>query len=304
MYEFSLAEFSRKRATYVVLYGGGALLFLLASLLWWTKASVKPYDVFWGMVNNSLATSGVTFEMKSGNDANSATYANEAIQYSLGPTQAVHSITTIKDSGKVVTSEIVGDASSTYSRYTKIQGGDANTQKLLNVWTKAGLKNSDTGKSSQLLSQVALSVGLPMGTIPVPIGNLTNAQRTELMSHIQEEQIYQTSYDKVKRQWVGGHLQYVYTVSMQPILYLDMMKTFSQYVGLHDLDDVDVNEYAGKSAITVALTVDAHARQLVAVDAGQGFSETYSGYGVAPKVTLPKNAVSGKDLQLDTTQTQ
>lgn len=297
----SLSELSNRRDVYYWLYIGGSLLFILAALLWWNKASVEPSSVFWGTVRNSMSTSGVTLHI---DESSSSAKDSQDIQYSLGTTNKVHSVRTVEQNGTTVKTESVGDASHTYTRYTDVTttqktaaGKKADFSSVLNVWAVPG----DSGTSStQLLPQVALGMALPLGAVPMPIGNITPSQREAIVHDMQSRSLYQVSFakDAVKKETKNGRLQYTYSVTMQPELYVTIMKKFAKSVGVKDLENVDPEQYASTSAVTVSLTIDAHAKQLVKVqNDSQGYTETYSGYGVPADVSLPKKALSYDELQ-------
>jgi len=296
----SLSELSNRRDVYYWLYIGGSLLFILAALLWWSKASVEPSTVFWGTVRNSMSTSGVTLHI---DESSSSAKDSQDIQYSLGTTNKVHSVRTVEQNGATVKTESVGDAKHTYTRYTSIEtnqktatGKKADFSSVLNEWAVPG----DNTSSTQLLPQVALGMALPLGAVPMPIGNITPNQREVIVHDMQSRSLYQVSFakDAVKKETKNGRLQYTYSVTMQPELYVTIMKKFAKSVGIKDLENVDPEQYASTSSITVLLTIDAHARQLVKVqNDSQHYAETYSGYGVPADVSLPKNALSYDELQ-------
>ncbi|HJP96359.1 MAG TPA: hypothetical protein VJ843_03210 [Candidatus Saccharimonadales bacterium] len=296
----SLRELSNRRDVYYWLYIVGSLLFIFAALLWWNKASVDPASVFWGTVRNGMTTTGVTLHI---NEGSSSAKDSQAVQYSLGVSNKVHSTRTVVQNGTTVKTESVGDATHTYTRYTGIQtnqkttaGKKADFSKVLNVWA---VPASDTS-SAQLLPQVALGLALPLGAVPMPIGYITPVQRESIVHDMQTRSLYQVSFANkaVKKETKNGRLLYTYSVTMQPELYVTIMKEFAKNVGMKDLENVDAAQYASTASVTVSLTIDAHAKQLVKVEnSSQGYSESYSGYGVPVTTQLPTNALSYTELQ-------
>jgi hypothetical protein len=121
---------------------------------------------------------------------------------------------------------------------------------------------------------------------------------------IHNDNLYDTSFQSVKKQHRDGRLQYVYSVKLQPILYLRLMKNYAKTMGLHELDDVDPNAYSGAKPLTVQWTVDAHARQLVGVDYGNGHQEKYAGYGLSIQTAVPAHPISATELQKRLTNVQ
>lgn len=297
-----LQELANRRDVYLWLYIGGALLLLLSVILWWTKVSVQPERVFWDTVSQSMKTHGVTLQMDESYDG---TTAHQTIQYATGVQNEVHARTTLKQGDTSVKTESVGNAKETFTRYNSIDPGKTAGSKpedfngILGKWAKA------SGESNQLLSQIALGTGLPLGAVPVPMGNLQPEQREKLLQQMRERSVYQIDYNSVKKERKDGKLLYTYDLEMQPILYLTVMKTYAKYVGMTALNDLDPNEYAGLGTIKLKLTIDAHAKQLVTVT-GQtaDFKETYSAYGIAPKISLPKESISAEALQQKFTDLQ
>jgi hypothetical protein len=292
-----------KRA-YWQLYIIGLVILIASGWLWWTRVHMSTERVFWGMVSNSLSTSGVTMEI---DQADGQSSIKQLIQVELGDTDQAHSLTTLKQGNTEVKTEIIGTREMDYTRYRGIntdqknaQGKPLNVSKVLNVWSKSDeIQQSETQASGhQLLSQSLLGIGLPVGSVPVPIGKLTPAQREDMLRLIKSEKIYDISFDKVKKERKDGRLQYVYEAKIQTILYVRMMKQFAKDLGFHELDQVDPNSYQSAEELKVKLTVDALSRQLVAVDnPAAGYGQKYKGYGLPLKVTIPKNPVTATELQ-------
>ncbi|MGF7228679.1 MAG: hypothetical protein ACQR33_01720 [Candidatus Saccharibacteria bacterium] len=293
MSTISLQDVSTKRETYFILYGFGALLLVVAAALWWTKVSVNPQRVFWNTVSNSMSTAGVTLHI---NENNTGTSDQQAIQYSLGTTNLVHSLRTVTQGKTVVKTESVGTATKSFTRYTEV----ATDQKTVNLKSVLGVWADPTsnGTTAQLLPQVALGLALPLGAVPMPIGYISADQRASIIHDMQLRSLYQVDFTKVKKQTQDGRLLYTYDVQMQPELYLDTFKIFAQDAGLNDLKNIDTSQYSGTTNVKVSLTIDARAQQLVkVVSTDQGYQESYDGYGVSTQVAVPTRAISLTDLQ-------
>lgn len=293
MSNIPLQELSNKRETYFLLYGVGALLLIIAMALWWTKVSVDPSRVFWATVNNSMSTAGVTLHI---NENNTGTTDQQAIQYSLGTTNLVHSLRTTTENKTIVKTESIGSATKSFTRYTEVK----TDQKSLNLKSVIGVWADPTsnGTTAQLLPQVALGLALPLGAVPMPIGYISADQRASIIHSMQLRSLYQVNFGSVKKQTEHGRLLYTYSVGMQPELYLDTMKVFAQDAGLDDLKNIDTSQYSGSSSVKLSLTIDARSKQLVKVaSADQGYQESYDGYGVSTQVALPNRAISLTDLQ-------
>lgn len=291
-------ELSQKRAIYAWLYGVGMLLLLLSAWLWWTKVLVQPERVFWGAVQNNLAVSGVTLEVSS---KDSTTTDKQTIQYSLGATNKAHAIRTLTQGETVIKTESVGTIDKTYTKYTSIKtdkkskdGKPLSFKDVLNVWAES----TEGNESAQLLPQAALGLALPLGAVPMPIGQLTPEKRQDVVNEMRNRTLYQTSYADVKKEHKDGRLLYTYDVAMQPVLYLKIMKSFAEASGLKNLENIDPNDYAGRSSLELQLTIDARSYQLVKVaNKSLGYEQRYTGYGISANPVIPEKAISQTELQ-------
>jgi hypothetical protein len=290
---------------YWYLYIAGVVLLLGSGYLWWSKVYLAPERVFWGMMQTSLSTDGVTIETSQ--DSQQANI-KQLVQVGFGSLDAAHSLTTLTQGNTVVKTEIIGTKTADYTRYRSIetdqkdaQGKPLDTSKVVGVWAKSDdtQQTSTQASGHQLFSQAVLGVGLPVGSVPVPIGDLTNSERNSLMEMIRSQNVYQPSFKSsdVKREVKNGHLLYTYNTKIQTILYVQLMKNFAKDLGMHELDQVDPNTYQTAQPLQVKLTVDARSRQLVGVDTGQGYEQTYEGYGLPLTVSIPKHPITTEDLQ-------
>lgn len=285
-----------KKKPILALYVTGVLLLVAAGLLWWTKLSVNPERVFWGTIDQSLATSAVTIQA---DQKTTSASVHQTVQYSLGAKNISHSLTKITQGNTVVQNELIGTPTVDYTRYVGVRtdqkganGKDLNFSNIIGVWAKG-----ETGQT-QLLSQGVLGVGLPLGGVAVPIGNLQQAQRAKLIKEIKNNVVYQTDYKKAKKQTVNGRLQYVYDVSVQPVAYATLMQHFAQLLGLHDLDSLDPNNFRGQEATKMQLTIDARSRHLVAVEMESTHDkQTYTAYDVPVRISVPAKTISVTELQ-------
>lgn len=276
---------------------GGTALLLVAGALWWCKLSVTPERVFWGMIGQSFTTTGVTL--------NSTVQQGEAsleqhLQYSLGAQNRALASTTLRQGGAVVTTETLGTIGADYTRYAYIQtertstkGGPLDLSNILNVWAKT---EQPAGRSS-LLGQTILGLSLPLGSIPVPIGNLNTEQRNKLINQIKNEGVYEVSFKDAKKEKQSGRLYYTYEVKVQSIPYVHLVQEFAKQLGLHDLEQLDPNDYQG-DPLTVQIKVDARAKRIVevyvpSVDSRQQFTS----YDIPVSVEPPAESVPADELQ-------
>jgi hypothetical protein len=295
----SLARLSKRTQATLYMFAIGAIILVLSGWLWWSKVSVNPQRVFSAMLSQSLSTQGVTVNVAQVNSNQSV--ADQYIQFQLGGVNMAHAVSVLSQNTTIVHTETIGTPNTDYSRYTSIQTSQKNKNgqaidfsKVLNVWSKTPTSQS---AQSSFLSQAILGVELPLGSIPVPIGNVNPDQRAALLKEIRNDRVYDIDYSKVKKQTRQGRLLYTYSVKMQPVTYVHLMQQFAKAVGLHDLDSVDPDSYSGSQPFTMQLTVDAHSTHLVSASAPSGFGVSYTGYDLPVTIKEPTNAISNTELQ-------
>lgn len=292
----------KKRWLPLQLFTAGVVILLLTVWLWWGKVSVEPQRVFAGMLQNSLSTSGVTVTL---NQKDGADTIEQAIQLHLGAEPFARSVTTVSRAGDRVTTETLGTRDADYTRYTNIatsrkgpDGKPLDVSQLKNVWAKTPAAELAQQQAAPLFQLAALGVGMPLGTLPVPMGNLSSEQRAALLQQIREDNVYAIDMGKIKNRSHNGRLAYAYELQLQPVLYVRMMQRFAQALGLPELDQVDPNSFSGQAPLKMTLVVDAHARQLVAVEfPNKNYRQTYSGHGLFGQPNVPKQTITGAELQ-------
>jgi len=294
------SDFFRKQLS--ALWVAVGVVVLAAGLVfsWWQNASINPQAVFWGMVSQSMSTPGFTLGES---QASAGSGAQGLVQFGFGPTKEARVITTLAQNGAAVKTQTLETPTRSYTQYVSITpSAGAHLNKLafanaLGVWadTSAGNASPDKGLPA-IFNQVLLS-------LPLPFGNLTSAQRSNLLQLIQQSTVYVAGFANVKKQTSGGRLQYVYTVQVEPVAYVRLMQQYADDMGMHELDKVDPESYVSQQATTLTWTVDARARQLVAVKyAGTNESETYSSYGVPIGAAVPAHPISASELDSRLTQ--
>jgi hypothetical protein len=295
----TLTSFTKRPYWWV--YVAGAAVLIITLCVWWAKVYMSPERVFWGMLHNSLSTSGYTLDISQESSQGSV---RQLVQVDVGNTDRAHLLSTVSQPGTTIQTEIIGTRDTDFARYRSIdtdqknaQGKEIDLSDVENVWSKSTGKGdgADSG-GNQLLAQGLL--GIPFGTFPVPVGKVSPESRDRLLRDIRDQGTYEVSFKDVKRKTRDGRQVYEYDVKIQTILYVRLMKEFAKDLGLHELDDIDPNTYQGTPALKFKLIVDPRARQLVAVENGQqGFKQEYSGYGLQLRVNLPKDAITTAELQ-------
>jgi|GEM_PF-367428 len=283
-------------------YALGGVVFGLSFWLWLSTYYLGPAHVFWDMLANSLDTQSVVVEtdQKQGNNT-----LKQLIQTDTSQSVS-RSITTLNEDGAQVQTEIIGTSKADYTRYLKItapkgkgSSGTVNTAGVLNVWARSVDQAQTATQTSgqQLYAQATLGVGLPVGSVPIPVGHMPASVRTAMLRQIQHEGLYDLGLNNVQKQYKNGHLVYIYSIKIQAILYVQMMQTFARELGLHELDQVDPNTYGNGHTLSAKIMVDAYSHQLVAVDTGQGVVQQYEGFGVPLHVSVPTSTIPVTELQ-------
>jgi hypothetical protein len=283
---------------YLWAYVAGSVSLAVCSVLWWFVVYLGPQHVFWSMINDSLAISSVVVQTKQSKGSDSL---QQMVHIDTGAAHQARSLTVLKQSGTEVQTEVVANKAADYSRYLQINSSaKADTSKVKNIWSKSDDTQQSATQSSghQLYAQSLLGVGLPLGSVPVPMGKLTPGQRTALYQSIRGQKLYTPAFDTMKKERKQGRLLYTYEVKIQTLLYISMMKDFAKDLGLHELDAADPNSFQSTPTITVSLTVDAYSHQLAAVNfKNLGYSQTYESYGLPLKAEIPKSYISATELQ-------
>jgi hypothetical protein len=278
---------------YRLAWGGGALLLVLSAWLWWSFASVKPYDVFWGTINNSLATSAVSKQVV-GSDSGAQISQKQHIN--LGRQKVVSSKTTIQQgSGQkqvTIQTESIATPTNTYSRYTSIKTQQTKNGRALNfgplygVWGQQAADSSGNGLFAQAIYDI------------VPLANLLPSQRQTIIKGMKTDNVYTVDYNGVKKHRQKGRLVYDYSLSVAPAGFMNVLQHIDQLAGLQQLNKVDVSQYQGSHAIKVTVSVDARLRQLLSISY-QGSSQTdhFLDYGQPHSVTIPTKTIPQSQLQ-------
>lgn len=282
---------------YLWCYVIGTALFIVSMVSWWFVVYLGPKHVFWSMVQNSLATKSVVTRTHQSAEGDSL---QQLIHIDTDKAHMARSITTLKQGKTEVKTEILGTRDADYTRYLAINtDSKADTSKVKGVWSKNDVvaQTQDQASGHQLFAQATLGVGLPLGSVPVPIGDLPSSQRHSLYDFIISEGVYRPAFDKVKKEHKNGRLQYTYEVTVNTIPYIRMMQKFAKDLGLTELEAVDPNMYQESPTLTAKLLVDAYSHQLIAVDMGELGKTEYTSYGIPLKAEVPKETISAAELQ-------
>lgn len=282
------------------LVAGGVLLLIISGFVWWTQVYENPYNVYWGMLANSLTTTSVTKHVVENSNGN---HLDQYIGQQFGTNTLAYGRTTLATSSSTVKTEAVGTLQNDYTRYTDIQtkqkgksGKPLDFSKVLGKWAQAPAANTASMSSSApFFIQTLLGLG---GGNLVPMADLSAAQRQSLLTQLHNSVVFDTSFSNVQQHKLNGRPVYTYSVNVEPVAYVGFEKAFAADVGIKALEQTDPNSYQGQQAIQVQLTVDVRSHQLAEVSyVGQQHQEFFSSYGVPLNVKIPKATISAQTLQ-------
>lgn len=287
-----IANLSRKQ--WIVIFVALALaLFAIFGWLWYDRLYSTPERVFWSMIDNTLATRGVTRTItEEGNGGSS----EQVIRLSFNGDTRSHGLTTVTQKGSngqntLAVTETIGTPAADYIRYTQLDAGgnQPNGKKpdfssVINQWSKAENKGASNFLDESLY-------GL------VPVANLLASERQRLLTDMKARNVYTVDFSNVTRTPDDGPT-YVYSVAIDLQQYLLTLQDSFKVLGLQtSTNATDPSQYAGQSA-TVNFQVDVRSRQLRKVTyATNPRTEKYSSYGVVELSSLPTNTISVADLQ-------
>lgn len=293
-----------------ILVRAGILLIIATGIggwYYWTNVFDNPGRVFDNMLTTVLSSPSVTKQITQTEGEQSL---NQTLQLTTEPTAQAHGRNVLdQGAGTVIITESIGAQKADYVRYNSIkteqkndQGKDFDFGRVLNLWGKV-TTDQTTGSAPQLYNQTVLGV--------VPMANLSLSQRQQLIAQIKKDEVYKVDFSKAQRQRVDGRYVYTYPVTLDPVTYIKMLKTFSAQLGMHQLDNVSVEDYAGSPALGFAFTVDILSGQLTKIvyvnpedPTHPNRIETYSAYGARVVVPEPRDYIGLTDLQTRLQQVQ
>ncbi len=286
-----LSKASPEKRTVASLVIVAALVLLLGVWLWYQFVYSSAERVFWGMIDSSLQTNGVTRTIEQSEESSST---KQLLQLELGASNAAKSLTIIEqknpegETTRVVT-ESLGTSDANYSRYREITTPQqVNFGATLDTWGK-----EDANAQSQTQSVLSEAV---FGV--VPFAKLNPAQRAEVMKFIHDKNVYKVDFATAEKASVDGTESYVYKVEIDTVSYIEMLKLVDKLMGLKQLELIDPSSYASTPVIPLELSVAVDSRQLLrarydSVDR----EERFSGYGIQPGFEIPQTTVSRQDLE-------
>ena len=275
-----------------------AVVILAVACGLWQYHNVTSQDrIFWGMIDNSLQTSSFskTSTIQSGGQS-----ALQVTDVFTSPKQEVYSRTHYSQSGADeadATTENIGTPYRDYVRYTEINTTQKNTQgkpfdfsNIVNIWGAS----PDQGKkdtTGQLFNQSVLGV--------LPTGNLTAAQRKQLIKLMKDNKAYSYKMHKTSSQFLLSRPSYSFTVTVSPPAYITVLKQFAKDIGLNQLESIDPQEYKDSAEMQFEVTVDGWSHQVIEVtQTASNKKESISAQNVRKQLpTPPTKSIDIEDLQ-------
>ncbi len=249
------------------------------------------------MLNTNLSTSSVT---KHTVQTSSGQNINQTSQVLTAPYHSVQSRNIVQQtlgSATTVVTENISTPKAESVRYDSIttsqksaSGQDFDFSKVLGVWGKTNFNSQNPYNASSTYSQNVFGV--------VPVANLPLQQRQILLNQINGDKVYTVDFSKTTSQNINGHPVYNYSVSLNPVAYIKMLKTLATDLGLQQLNQLDPARYASAQPVELTFQVDVWSGQLLAVKyQGNGRTESYKSYGQNVKLSDPSPTIPLSDLQ-------
>jgi hypothetical protein len=278
---------------YAVAWGGGAFIIVLSLLIWWNKVYLSNDNVFWGMIESSLSTTGVTKTVTQSDAQQQITQESQLVlgSQNFAATRITYGQKLQTGETKAV-SESIGTATADYVRYSTITSSGKQVQGAENVvglWGKTTYGAKNNVLSGRLLSGALLNT--------IPIGNLNSSQRTSLVNMMKSKKAYEVDNSKTKHQSKDGQRVYVYTVKLNPQAYAAVLQQFAKDMHFANTDSLNPDNYASSAPTTITLSVNPVTRQLTSVTYEDGTSESFSSYGALKTLNEPTRTISTADLQ-------
>lgn len=276
-----------------------ALVLLAGAAIAWQYHNVtNPDRLFWGAVNNSLQTTSYTRHstIKEGPQS-----VDQIISTTTEPKQRVFGDTEFTQTGVDSTTartENIGTPVYDYVRYTSIvtaakgerDGKPLDFSSILHTW--GGTNPADTSVTQgQLYNQAVLGV--------IPIGNLTAAQRHDLVKLMKDQKAYNYKVVETNRSGIFRRPTYVMTVTVNPVPYITAIQQFAKEVGMTHLEGINPADYKDAEQLLFTVSIDGWSHQVVQTAQSAGSrTENISGRNLRKQLPdAPKNTISVDELQ-------
>jgi hypothetical protein len=243
---------------------------------WWSHIFESPKAVFWGMFNNSMATSAVTRQVT---ESGSGQNLKETITLELGKNNIAISNAVLSENNSVVSTETIGTPAVDYTRYTAIKtavkpanGKPFNFSGIVGIWSK-----SPTG-----------------GLTADPLDHLFG----QSLHRIKADKVFTANFSQVQYGQVNGRAVDVFQVTVAPVAYARLLTKFALDEGYKNVPELSASNYQGDTPLKVQFAINPASRQLVEINyPGSNHTELYADYGVQPAITVPTHTIPTAALE-------
>ncbi len=268
-----------------------ALAVILSVIWWYEKVYTTPQNVFWGMIDNSLATPSVTKETT---QDGGTTKVVEFAQMIFSPLPVVHDIrhitAPVNDSPLHLTLESIGTPTDDYQRYSYVQQVAGKPQSAYDNLYKQWLHNGGVSQNAN----PRIFNGAVFGAIL--FGDINQPQRGQIVKTLRSA--YKIDYQSVGQQNTGGRKTYTFSVAISLQKYAQAAHDYAKYLGAPNYAQISPADYQVNDSSRVFLTVDVLSRQLVkSVYQSSNMVEAYSGYGITAQVKPPSRVATPAEFE-------
>lgn len=263
-------------------------LLIAGAVTWFNKVYADPENVFWGMVENNLATSGVSKEVIQNDAQNNS---REVSQLSWNPEPRVRTSRQLSFTQGDATTRVVLEAIITpkdqYQRYAQIDrpGPDKDYSNIYNLWLKNG--GDDERNDPSAFNNAVYGVML--------FGNFGRSDRQDIVADLHKA--YKVDFSKIQKQIQDGRRIYSYEVTVNLRQYAKAAQAYAKRQGLPAAGLLNPDNYRATDEIKATFVVDVLSRQVKQVKYQSSVAENYSGYGIPAELKLPARTVKSDELQ-------
>jgi hypothetical protein len=275
-----------------------AWVLLLSSLVivgfsvysWWRFLYLSDSRVFWGAIDQSLQTKGVTKTVRS-EDETGLRIERSSIGFSPLSSQGYSESRTLN--GEVSVSESIALFDRDFARYIEIRPRDGvesfDTSLLQGVWAETTYPSLRESKT--LADQI--TNGLLVFT-----GNMNAADRSEFVSQLRDTQVFTPTY--VRDEVISGKKTQVYMTSVRVSAYNTALKSYLEKIGLKDTATQVGEGGDGAENPSFEIAIEPISRQIVKSgipSLSSPASTTYTNWGVTRQLEAPQEYISVDELQ-------
>jgi len=258
---------------------------------------MKPERRFWSAISNSLATTSVVKETRTGGSGNLTV---EKTRYTYGVQAAARKISdaSIKSATveSNVTTEVINTPTDEFVRYLNIatnekkqDGTTYDFSDVQKVWARQPSDTQETtekSKQSFIQSQVTL----------VPFGDVSPAARKDILSQLRKGGAYKVNYDAVTTKVIDGQEYYNFIVAVQTKKYVSALQKHFIAIGYGEFAPLNSDNYSEGAKVNAQFLIKKSDNSLAGITFNN-LTESYSNYGITKKTDIPTDYITLDDLQ-------